>query len=200
MMSRALQHCRHAVLAAAMAVGACQTGPKPELQTILADESRIRFEHPDFLPELTEYALERDSRVGSEAYLASFHGAEARALGVALKAGPGYVFNHASTEALAARLFPDSELHWSGSGRAVSGLGLADYRFFRFDEAPLSCVAFNQVKGETGDVRGRKSVMVYGYFCRDELHPLTMQAAEDLLSNLSLRGSRARPRTDPAKG
>jgi hypothetical protein len=120
-------------------LAACQTDYRLNTTPIPASESLIRFEHPDFLPELAEYAAHRDDRSGDESHIASFHGPQSRATVVALRAGPVHIVEAASTEAWIARLLPEVELVWGESGRAASRPGQARYRFFRVGDAPLSC-------------------------------------------------------------
>jgi hypothetical protein len=163
-------------------LGACQNGlDQPEWEPIQAEESRIRFDHPDFLPELTEYAVRRWSHTGSESHIASFHGPETHGLVVALSPGPGYVVELTSTELLIGRLLPDSELLWADAGRA----GQAGYRLFHMHGHPLSCVAFSQGAGNVGHGPDFKSSLIYGYFCRDELRPLTAESARELVVSVS---------------
>lgn len=188
-MPRGLKRCRYVVLGAATLLAACQTGDGQVKATpIPASESLIRLEHPDFMPELAEYAAHRNDRSGDESHIASFHGPEAQAIVVALRAGPDHVVEAASTEAWTARLLPDAELVWGESGRAASGQ--ASYRFFRAGDAPLSCVAFSQSRSAPDDRLKRDAELLYGYFCRDELRPLTTEDAGELLSSVEIARSR----------
>jgi hypothetical protein len=169
-------------------IAACQ-GLAPDWQThpIAASEAPLRLEGGDFDPEQAEHLVQRDSRSSNQLFLSRFLGADVVAVLAALKTGPSYVVEERATESYVADLLPAAELAWGESGRAPSRFGgQVPYRMFRIDARSLSCVGFGQPVGESADDRGRKSDLVFGYFCRDEAQPLSAATAEQLIGEVAL--------------
>jgi hypothetical protein len=176
-----------ALVCGTILLGGCQADQPLEFKEANAATSAIRFDHSDFQPELAEFAVQRDPRTGGAVYLASFHGADSSAMLVAIKAGAGYVMEERSTESMVPPLMPEeAEIDWGTRGTTMSGVGYTQYRLFRVEGQPLSCVGFAQYTGESPDDRGRKRNAVYGYFCRDESRGMTTESAEELLARVKL--------------
>lgn len=165
--------------------------PPPEFQEADAARSAIHFEHRDFQPELSEYAVRKDPQTGGEVHLASFHGADSLGMLAAIKAGPGYVLRERSPESMVPDLMQDNaEIIWGARGGTMTGVGYAQYRLFQVADPRLSCVGFAQTAGQSGDDQHRKPNAIFGYFCRDEARPMTTQAAEELLAQVKMPGGR----------
>ena len=105
----------------------------------------------------------------------------------AVRAGPGRVLAERSPESMVPDLIEqDAEIRWGERGGAMSGVGHAQYRLFQLAGQPLSCVGFAQMAGESGDDAHRKPNAVFGYFCQDDLRPMTTESAEDLIARVKL--------------
>jgi len=175
------------VVAGAVLLGGCESSnPPPEPQSIEAGQSVIRFEHQDFDPQRAEYLLHHDPRSGNDVYIAQFVGDAAFATLAAYKTGPGYVVEERSTESYIRSLLQDSELTWGEAGRA----GSVPYLMFRIAGQPVSCVGFGQPRGESSDDRGRKSDLLFGFFCQSDARLMSAATASDLISRVSLTGRR----------
>jgi hypothetical protein len=166
--------------------GACMAMPSGNLEPVAADQSAIRFDHPDFDPELAEHLQQRNSRTGTTLHVARFFGPDSQAVVVVFKAGPGYVVGERSTESYLRDLARGAELEWGDEGHAVSRLGNISYRMLRPAGEPLSCVGFSQTTGDTGDDAHRKGNLVVGLFCQDETRPMTAAVAADLIGKVAL--------------
>lgn len=174
-------------LAGAVLLGGCEgLRPQWEPQSIDAGQSVIRFEHEDFDPQRAEYLLHHDPRSANDVYIAQFVGDAAFATLAAYKTGPGFVVEERTTESYVESLLQDSELTWGESGRAGTGMGGVPYRMFQIAGQPVSCVGFGQPRGESSDDRGRKSDLVFGYFCQSDARPMSAATASDLIGRVSL--------------
>jgi hypothetical protein len=174
-------------LAGTVLLGGCgSSNPPAEPQSIEAGQSVIRFEHEDFDPQRAQYLLHHDPRSGNDVYVAQFVGDAAFATLAAYKTGPGYVVEERSTQSYVRSLLQDAELTWGEAGRA----GGVPYRIFRIAGQPVSCVGFGQPRGESSDDRGRKSDLVFGFFCQSDARPMSAETASDLISKVSLTGRR----------
>ena len=181
----------HAACALGLAVAACQgMDEQPEPSVVDAKQSLIRFQHADFDPDLAEYSLARDRRTGNAIHLARFYGVDTFAMVAAYQNSASYVIQERPTEAYIANMLTDLDLDWGESGRTDSGFGTVPYRLFNVVDEPLSCVGFGQTIGERTDDRGRKSDLVVGVFCHDDSRPMSVDSAEELISNVSLAGRR----------
>ena len=177
------------VVAGAVLLAGCESSnPPPEPQSIEAAQSAIRFEHEDFDPQRAEYLLHHDPRSGNDVYVAQFVGDAAFATLAAYKTGPGYVVEERSTQSYVQSLLQDSELTWGESGRADTGTGASGvpYRMFGIAGQPVSCVGFGQPRGESSDDRGRKSDLLFGFFCQSDARPMSSATASDLIGRVSL--------------
>jgi hypothetical protein len=173
--------------------------PPAKFEEVDAARSTIRFEHPDFPPELSEYAVRRNPRTLTEEHLAGFNGADSLGMLAMIKAGPGYVLPEQSIESSVQRLMPDgAEMVWGGRGGTPSGVGYAPYRFFQITDQSLSCVGFRQSAGRGDDAR-RSPIAVFGYFCRDGSQPMTAAAAKELLAEVRITRAPLSPRKPPAE-
>ena len=162
-----------------------------EPQPIEASQSVIRFEHEDFDPQRAKHTLHHDPTSANDVYVAEFTGADAFATLVAYDTGPGFVINERPIERYVGDLMRDDiELTWGKSGVATTSAGGVPYRMFKIVGRPVSCVGFGQPHGESSDDRGRKSDLVFGFFCQSDARPLSAESATDLISRVSL--SRAR--------
>jgi hypothetical protein len=181
----------HAACALGLAVAACQgMDEQPEPSVVDAKQSLIRFQHADFDPDLAEYSVVRYRRTGNALHLARFYGVDGFAMLAAYKTSPSYVMQERPLEAYVADMLTDLDLDWGESGRTDSGFGTVPYRLFNVVHQPLSCVGFGQTIGERSDDRGRKSDLVVGVFCHDDSRPMSVDSAEELISNVSLAGRR----------
>jgi hypothetical protein len=166
-------------------VAACQgMSEPPAVVPVSAEKSLIRFEDPDY--EFGFYSMERDSRSGSEYHVARLLGVESQAILAAYKTSPSYVLRERATEGYIASLWDDEELVWGDKGRTMSGVGPTPYRLFRVVGRPIDCVGFSQHVGDTSDDLGRKSDLVFGYFCREDPRAMTTEAAEELIGKVSV--------------
>lgn len=182
---------RHAACALGVALAACQgMDEQPDTSVVDAGRSLIRFQHADFDPDLTEYAVARYRRTGNEFHMAKFYGGDAFAILAAYKSSPSYVMRERATEAYIADMLEDFDLEWGASGRTGSGIGDVPYRLFDVADGPFSCVGFGQTVGESSDDMGRKRDLVFGFFCRDNSRPMSTDAAEELIAEVSLAGQR----------
>jgi hypothetical protein len=143
---------------------------EPPHSVVGAEESSIRFTHPDFEGNPGSYTVQREPYSGNELHTASFLGTDAVAMLAVYQMSACYV----------ARIMGDEELDWGATGRAASDLGVVSYRFFDVPDQGLSCVGFSHTMGETDD-RGRNSDLAVGDFCHDESRPISAESAEDLI-------------------
>jgi hypothetical protein len=186
---RALKAWWAPLVAAVILLGGC--APPPEFKDLDAAGSAIRFEHGDFQPELSEYAVQRYPRTGGEVHLATFNGPDSLAMLAVVKAGPGYVLQERSTESMVPDLMAEEvEIDWGARGGTMSGVGYTQYRLFEVVGQPLSCVGFAQPAGWSSDDGHRKPNAVFGYFCRDDSRQMTTQSAEELLARVKMTGGR----------
>jgi hypothetical protein len=178
------------LVAGAALLGGCE-GLKPawDPQPIEASKSVIRFEHDDFDPKRAEYLLQHDPRSGNDVYFARFVGDDAFAMLAAFKTGPGHVIENRATESYVGKML-DAELTWGESGVASTRQGSVPYRMFTIAGQPMSCVGFGHPRGESSDDRGRKSNLVFGYFCEGAAQPMSAATADDLISKVSLGPAR----------
>jgi hypothetical protein len=175
-----------APLVAAVILLGCRQIPA-EVEDVDAAGSAIRFEHADFQPELSQYAVQRYPRTGAEVHLATFNGPDSLAVLAVVKAGPGYVLQERSTESMVPDLMAEEmEIVWGARGGTMSGVGHTQYRLFEIVGQPLSCVGFAQPAGWSSDDRHRKPNAVFGYFCRDDSRPMTTESAEELLAQVKM--------------
>jgi hypothetical protein len=179
-------------VAGALLLGGCESmRAQYEPQPIEASRSMIRFEHDGFNPQQAKHTLHHDPTSANDVYVAELAGADAFATLVAYDTGPGFVVQERPPEAYVADLMrEDLELTWGESGVATTRAGRAPYRMFEIVGQPFSCVGFGQAQGESSDDRGRKSNLLFGYFCQRDARPMTAETASDLISSASL--SRAR--------
>ena len=170
----------------------CQGSLQPawEPQPIAASQSVIRFEHEDFDPARSEYRLQHDPRSDNEVHLGQFAGNGVFATLAAYKTGPSFVIEERSTESYVAHLLGDAQLTWGESGRTATRYGSVPYRMFKIAGQPFDCVGFGQPRGESSDDRGRKSDLLFGYFCQSDARPLTAARATDLIGGLALSARR----------
>jgi|SRR5919108_2897296 hypothetical protein len=181
----------HAACALGLAVAACQgMDEQPEPSVVDAKQSLIRFQHADFDPDLAEYSVVRYRRTGNALHLARFYGVDGFAMLATYKTSPSYVMEERPLEAHVADMLTELDLDWGESGRTDSGFGTVPYRLFNVVDESLSCVGFGQTIGERTDDRGRKSDLVVGVFCHDDSRPMSVDSAEELISNVSLAGHR----------
>jgi hypothetical protein len=181
----------HAACALGLAVAACQgMDEQPEPSVVDAKQSLIRFQHADFDPDLAEYSVVRYRRSGNALHLARFYGVDGFAMLATYKTSPSYVMEERPLEAHVADMLTELDLDWGESGRTDSGFGAVPYRLFNVVDESLSCVGFGQTIGERTDDRGRKSDLVVGVFCHDASRPMSVDSAEELISNVSLAGHR----------
>jgi hypothetical protein len=178
-------------LAGTVLLGGCAgLAPEVEPQSIGADQSVIRFQHEDFDSGRAEYFLHHDPRSANDMYVAQFVGRGAFATLAAFKTGPSHVIEERSVESYVGNLLQDSELTWGEAGRAETGMGRVPYRMFGIAGQPVSCVGFGQPRGESSDDRGRKSDLLFGFFCQSDARPMSAATASDLISKVSLTGRR----------
>jgi hypothetical protein len=188
---RARQQRRLALVLVAYVAAGCQSlTPEWQSQAIDAGDSPIRFEHEGFDPQLAEYMVQRDPRSANALYVARFAGADAFALLAAVKTGPSYVVEERATEAYVSDLLEDVDPDWGASGRVEAPIGIVPYRMFRLPGQSVSCVGFAQPVGQPADDRNRRKGVAFGYFCQDEIRPMSTEAAEDLIGKVSLGGRR----------
>ena len=177
---------RCAISVLTLCLAACQGLEDPEeTSTVDAKQSLIQFQHVDYDPDLAEYSVSRSTRSGNEVHTARLYGADAFAILGAYKTSAGYVVPDRPTESYIRDVLVDASLEWGESGRSASRLGQVPYRMFRIEDEPLDCVAFSQQVGETSDDLGRKSDLVFGFFCHDATRPMSAEAAEDLIGRVS---------------
>lgn len=171
------------VVALGLGMGACQGIEQPH-KVVGAEESAIRFQHPDFEGNPGSYTVQREPRSGNELHTASFLGTDAVAVLAIYKTSASYVVKERAVESYVARFMGDEDLDWGASGQAASRLGLVPYRLFDVADQGLSCVGFSHTVGVADD-RGRNSDLVVGYFCHDESRPMSAESAEDLIGQVS---------------
>jgi hypothetical protein len=165
--------------------GCCHTQPL-ELKDVDAARSAIRFEHGDFRPELSEYAVQDDPCTGTQVHVASLHGPDSVGMLVVVQAGAGRVLRERSIESSVQELMPEgAEIVWGAGGGAGSGVGHTPYRLFQIADQSLSCVGFAMTFGSPDDAN-RKPNALYGYFCRDDSRPMTTASAAELLAQVRL--------------
>ncbi len=164
----------------------CCTSTRWDPQPVEASESAIRFDHPDFDPELAEYALGRDPMSGDELHVARFSGADAFAMLVVLRTGPNHVVPDGTLESDIGRSMDGADLTWGESGQVPSRMGYVPFRMFRLADQPFRCVGFGHRFGETGDDMRRKRNLVIGWLCHDKSRPVSTTAAADLIAKVSV--------------
>ena len=176
---------------AAWLLGGCEgLNPEWKPRPIEASQSVIRFEHEEFAPERARYLLQHDPRSANDVYFAHFVGDDAFATLAAYKTGPGFVIEERTTESDVENLLRDAKLSWGESGRVSAPRGSVPYRMFQIDGQPVSCVGFGQPRGESSDDRGRKSDLVFGYFCQSDAQPMSAATATDLIGKVAVTGRR----------
>jgi hypothetical protein len=177
------------VAALGLALVACQGMDEPHEPSVVgAEESLIRFKHPDFASDQGFYTVERYPRSGNQLHMARFLGVDAVAMLLIYKTSASYVVQERATEAYVAQLMDGKELDWGETGSAASRLGAVRYRLFDVVGQPFSCVGFGQTVGDTSDDRGRRSDVVAGYFCQENSRPMSAESAEDLIGRVSFAG------------
>jgi hypothetical protein len=174
------------VLALTMACLAAGCEEEWDPQPVEASQSAIRFDHPDFDPDLAEYAHQR-YRMGHRAHVARFSGADAFAVLAVFRPAAGYVVPERVLESEVGRLLDGADVDWGVSGRSPSGLGYVRYRMFRLVDQPFNCVGFSDTSDERNYGSGRRSDLVTGVFCYDESRPLSATTAADLIRQVSVR-------------
>jgi hypothetical protein len=175
-----------AVLLISLGLVGCQSAEPP--QQVEAPDSAIRFQHADFRPELAEYFVQREPVIGNRTHWAKFQGSQSLGVVVAVITGPTYVVEEGRLERRVSSLVAeDVEIAWGDSGgTALPGMGYVPYRLFDIASEGLGCVGFSQTGGETMDDRGRKSGLVFGYFCRTGSQPMATARAEELIGTVRI--------------
>jgi hypothetical protein len=179
-------------LAVLLLLAGCQGGLKPawDPQPIDASQSVIRLEHAAFDPAQAKYLLQHDPRSDNDVYIAQYAGDGVIATLAVYRTGPSHVIEERSTESYVANLLADAELTWGETGRAASRFGSVPYRMFAIDGQPVSCVGFGRSRGESSDDRGRKSDLVFGYFCQSDARAMSAATAAELIGSVTLSGRR----------
>jgi hypothetical protein len=102
-----------------------------ERSIVGAEESLIRFKHPDFGSDQGFYTIERYRRSGNQLHMARFLGVDAVAMLLIYKTSASYVVQERATEAYVAQLMDGEEIDWGETGSAASRLGTVRYRASR---------------------------------------------------------------------
>jgi hypothetical protein len=132
----------------AILLGSCAP---PTIEETDAAGSALRFEHKDFSPELSEFAVRKDGRTGNVDHLAAFHGPDSEAMVVATLTTAAFVVEERSIEsAVSGLLREEATIDWGARGRARWQEGHAPYRLFEIEGQPVSCVGFAHPFGEPG--------------------------------------------------